>query len=138
MKRSITYSVCVLVGIGIGWYFGYTRPVTQKQRELLEQGEYFREHTREFDADVAVFEKMRAEYAKQAEPWMASSASIALGALKDLKTNDLDGAKYRLAAIVAAYYRGHSRDGDTNLIKSIVTFAASDTAFSNAFYGPLK
>jgi hypothetical protein len=131
MKRIIAFLVCILAGIGIGWYFGYTRPVAKNQRELLSK---YQPMMDEFEA----FNKQREAYAKEAEPWMASSASIALGALKNLKTNDMEDAKYRLAAIVAAYYRGHSRDGDTNLLNRIVTFAASDTAFSNALYGPLK
>jgi len=131
MKRATAFLVCILAGIGIGWYFGYTRPVAQNQRELL----------RDYQPMMDQFEswnRQTAAYAKEAEPWMASSASIALGALGSLKTNDMEGAKYRLACIVAAYYRGHSRDGDTNLLHRIVTFAATDTAFSNAFYGPLR
>ena len=135
MKCIITFLVCLLVGIGIGWYFGYSCPAAKRQRELLEKYQPLKE---ELDTNMAYLNKQREEESKKAEPWMAASASIALAALKELKTNDMEDAKYRLAQIVSAYYRGHSRDGDTNLLHSIVSFAATDSAFSNAFYGPLK
>jgi hypothetical protein len=135
MKHIITFLACLLVGIGIGWYFGYSCPAAQRQRELLGKYQPLKE---ELETNMAYLNKQREEESKKAQPWMASSASIALAALKNLKTNDMEDAKYRLAAIVAAYYRGHSRDGDTNLLTSITTFAATDAAFSNAFYGPLK
>jgi hypothetical protein len=134
MKRIIVFLACLLVGIGIGWYFGYSCPAAKRQRELLENQPV----KEELETNMTYLNKQMDEESQRAEPWMASSASIALAALKNLKTNDMEGAKYKLAAIVAAYYRGHSRDGDTNLLNRIVTFAATDAAFSNAFYGPLK
>jgi hypothetical protein len=134
MKRSITFLIFILIGIGIGWFFGYTRPLAQNQRELLKQNQYIRDHFHEFDLDAADFKKRQAEYFREAEPWEASSASITLAALKNLKTNNLEDAKFRLASIVALYYRGHSRDEDTNLLANIVTFAATDTVLSNAIY----
>jgi hypothetical protein len=82
--------------------------------------------------------KQRAEDFKAAKPYEASSASIALAALKSLDTNDTEGARSRLAAIVAIYYRGHSGDGDTNLLTSIATFAGKDAVLSNAIYGRLQ
>ena len=134
MKHATAFLVCILVGIGIGWYFGYTRPVAENQRELLKDNQFFRDHTQGFDAAAAYFEKRQAEYFKEAEPWEASSASITLAALKNLKTNNLGDAKFRLASIVALYYRSHSRDGDTNLLANIVAFAATDNVLSNAIY----
>jgi hypothetical protein len=138
MKRIITFLVCILIGFGIGWYFGYTRPIAENQRELAKDNQFFRDRTQGFDAAAADFKKRSAEEFKSAAPWEASSASIALAVLKNLKTNNLEDAKSRLAAIVALYYRGHSRDGDTNLLTSIVTFAATDTVLSNAIYGKLQ
>jgi hypothetical protein len=131
MKFTAAILISILAGIGIGWFAGYSRVDAECHRKLVEE-------VRPMIGQFEVWNQERAAYAKKAEPWMASSASIALGALKHLKTNDTVGAKYRLASIVAVYYRAHSHDGDTNLLDGIVKFAATDSAFSNAFYGPLK
>jgi hypothetical protein len=134
MKQIIAFLVCIMASIGIGWYFGYTRSVAKNQRELLEQNQYIKDHFQEFDSDIADFHKRNAEYFKIAAPWEESTASISLAALKNLKTNDIEDAKFRLASTVANYYRGHSHDGDTNFLAEIVTFAATDTVLSNAIY----
>jgi hypothetical protein len=132
VKQVIAFLVCILAGIGIGWYFGYTRPVANNQRELLKENQYITNHFHEFDLNVADFNQLNAKYFKIAKPWEESTASISLAALKNLKTNNMEGAEFRLASMVANYYRGHSRDGDTNLLTNIVIFAATDTVLSNA------
>jgi predicted negative regulator of RcsB-dependent stress response len=135
MKHAIAFLICVLAGIGIGWYFGYTRPIAKNQRELLKR---YQPIKNQLEADMADFHRRNAEKFKAAAPWEASSASIALAALKNLDTNDVDGVRSRLAAMVAIYYRGHSGDGDTNLLTSIVAFAGKDAVLSNAIYGRLQ
>jgi predicted negative regulator of RcsB-dependent stress response len=127
MKHTIAFLVCILAGIGIGWYFGHARAITEYQREALK-------HLPAIEAQMADLNKQRTEDFKAAKPYEASSASIALAALENLDTNDVEGARSRLAAIVAVYYRGHSGDGDTNLLTSIVSFAGRDTVLSNAIY----
>jgi len=134
MKRTIKFLICILIGVGIGWYFGYTRPVAKKQRELLSQNRYIGNHLHEYDSDMADFNKRRAEYFEAAKPYEGSGASIALAALKNLDVGDTEGARSRLVAIIAIYYRNHSRDGDTNLLTSIVDFAVTDTVLSNAIH----
>lgn len=131
MKHTIAFLVCILAGIGIGWYFGHIRAITEYQREALK-------HLPTIEAQMADLNKQRAEDYKAAKPYEASGASVALAALKNLDTNDVEGARLRLAAIVAIYYRGHSGDGDTNLLASIVSLAAKDTVLSNAIYGKLQ
>lgn len=54
MKRIITHLVCLILGIGVGWYFGYTRPTTKKQRELLAQYQYVRDNNVFKDSDLAL------------------------------------------------------------------------------------
>jgi hypothetical protein len=134
MKRTITFLICIAVGIGIGWYFGYTRPTARNQREVLRQAQYLRDHHHEFDSLIADLDKARAVYRKAAKPYFAESASIALAALKRIDSNDVEGARSMLALPVANYYRGHSNDEDTNLLARIVAFAATDTVLSNAIY----
>ena len=134
MKRIGAFIICAAVGIGIGWYIGYTRPVAMHQREVLRQSEYFKSMSNNIVSGIADFNKLREEYARAAKPYEASSASIALAALKDLDTNDLDGARSRLAGIIATYYRNNSSNGDTNLLTRIEAFASEDRMLSNALY----
>ena len=112
-------------GIGIGWYFGHAHAITWYQREALK-------YAPTIEAELDDLNKQRAEDFKAAKPYEASGASIALAALKRLDTNDTEGARSRLAAIVAIYYRGHSGDGETNLLTSIASLAATDGVLSNA------
>ncbi|MFZ1072198.1 MAG: hypothetical protein WAO21_02065 [Verrucomicrobiia bacterium] len=39
MKIIITSLVSLLVGVGVGWYFGYTRPIAQAARELHQEAD---------------------------------------------------------------------------------------------------
>jgi hypothetical protein len=134
MKNAIAILVCIALGIGIGWYCERMRSAVQAQRDF----EVFKEeYLAKFNVELGTFDKFREEEFNKAAPWEASSASIALAALKNLDANDVQGARLRLASIAAVYYRGHSHDGDTNLITSLVTFAATDTVLSNALYRKL-
>ena len=128
MKLTIAFLVCILAGIGVGWYFGHTRAISEYQRETLK-------HLPTIEAQTADFIRLRMEEFKTGEPYEASGAPIALATLKNLDTNDLEGAKLRLAAMAAIYYRGHSGDGNTNLLSDIVSYAATNATLSNAIYG---
>jgi hypothetical protein len=131
MKHTIAFSVCILVGIGIGWYLGYIRAITEYQRDALK-------NLPTVEAQLEDLNKQKAEDFKAVKPYEASGASIALAALKNLDANDVEGARSRLAAIVAIYYRGHSGDEDTNLLTNIVSLAARDMVLSNAIYESLQ
>ncbi|MGP8201298.1 MAG: hypothetical protein ACLQU4_17545 [Limisphaerales bacterium] len=134
MNRAVIFLLCVAPGIAIGWYYGYTRPVAREQRQLLEYAQDFRDHFPNFESNMAALNKSREEYSKAAKPYMAESASRALAALKRLDSNDLGGTRTMLVAAIANYYRGHSNDGDTNLLARITALAAKDTVLSNAIY----
>ena len=127
MRFAIAFLACMLAGIGIGWYWGRSRAISEYQKESLKRQPALQ-------AQLADLSRQREEELKAAKPYEASGASIALAALKDLKTNDVGGAKSRMAAIVAIYYRSHSGDGDTNLLRSIVSFAGTDMVLSNAIH----
>jgi len=132
MKRIIPFLVCLLAGIGIGWYFGYACPAAKNQRALLEKYQPLKE---ELETNMAYLNKQREEYSKLAKPWEASTASIALVGLKDLDTTNMEDARFRLTTLIAMYYRAHLHDGDTNLLGHIVSCAATNSALSNAIYG---
>ena len=91
MKRIIAFSVCVLLGVGIGWYFGFTRPATRNQRKLLSEYQFVRDNFHTTDKEMA--------------------AAMALGALVKLEQGGVEKAKSRLETTISIYYRGH-RLGD--------------------------
>ncbi len=128
MKHAIAFLVCILAGIGIGWYFGHAHAITEYQREALK-------YAPTIEAELDDLNKQRAEDFKVAKPYEASGAAIALAALTSLDTNNTEDARSRLAAMVANYYRDHSGEGDTNLLTSIMAFANKDMVLSNAVYG---
>ncbi len=134
MKSSFGYLLCIILSLCIGWYAGFTRPVIKNQRALLEYNQYVKDHLPDFKSDMIEFNKQREEASRQEAPYAASTASIALAALKSLDANDQDDARARMAAIVGNYYRGHSVDGDTNLLDRIVASAATNTVLSNSIH----
>jgi hypothetical protein len=62
MKRTVTILVAPLVGVSIGWFFGYTRPTLKNQRELLKQYQIVRDNFQMTDAGMADFAEHRQEY----------------------------------------------------------------------------
>jgi hypothetical protein len=129
MKRAIPFFASVLVGVGVGWYWGHSRAISEYQREALK-------NLPTIEAQMVAIDRQRAEYYKAAKPWEIGTAQIALAGLKDLDTNNTQDARFRFAELVGLYYRSHWNDGDTNhLLTYIVTFAAKDVVLSNEIYG---
>ncbi len=137
MRRAITILVSIALGFSIGWYCGHTRLVVDTQHNVLESHKVITDYISNYNTELTAFDKMRKEEFQTAAPWEASTASISLAALKNLDTNDEDGARARLAAMIAIYYHSHSRDGDSNLLAKIVSLAAKNTVLSNALYPKL-
>ncbi len=90
MKRFIIVLLAFLAGLAVGWYFGYTRPVTKQYRvlrdtlfhmtdkQMADAGAQFRDHMPEF------MERMKRED--------DMTAALALGTVKrlDAKGGDRD------------------------------------------------
>jgi hypothetical protein len=138
MKCFIAFTVCVLAGLGIGWYFGYTRPVAKNQRELLKQYQYTRDNLHMTDAEMADFAKHESEYFAAMERDDEFAAAVALNALQNLEAGDTERAKWELESTVSVYYRAYSSGGNTNLIGHIVSYATTNAALSNAIYRKLE
>jgi hypothetical protein len=109
MKRPIGFVICILLGLGLGWYFGLIH-----QQKLLRQ--------------------YQAENLKKSEPTEGFAAGIALVAYEKLEAGDTDTAKRRLATTISIYYRTHRLDGSPKLLALIETYAATNAAISNAIY----
>jgi len=120
MRRVITLLVCSLLGVGIGWYLGYTRLVAKNQRELLDQYHYMRDNFHLTDQQMAEIGPKLPQYIKDMKRQDEAAAAFGLGAFKYLERGDNEGAKKRLLYAVGSYYRVyHNKGGDTNLIVEI-------------------
>ncbi|MCW5556046.1 MAG: hypothetical protein KIS67_28295 [Verrucomicrobiae bacterium] len=138
MKRIIVYSAFVVVGIALGWYFGYTRPVGTNQRKLLEQYQTVRDKFQMTDEEMADYGKHYQDYSEATKREDELAAHIALGVLIRLERGDTEKAKRILEATIGTYYRRYGHTGHTNVIASIERHVATNASLSNAIYGELK
>ena len=138
MRRVVIPLVCLLAGISVGWFLGYRRPVAKNQRELLRQYQIVRDNFHMSDADMADFGAHQQEYFAQMKRQDEMAAVIAFAALVKLDEGDLEKAKWRLQTEISIYYRSHNRDGNSNVLRHITTYAATNAALSNAIYRKLE
>jgi hypothetical protein len=138
MKRILSFSACVFIGVGIGWYVGYSRPTAKNQRKLLSEYQFVKDNFHMTDAEMADFGEHHAEYFEAMKRQDEMSAVIALAALVKLNQGDMEKAKWRLETAIAIYYRGHNQDGNSNVLRHITTYASTNVALSNAIYGKLE
>jgi hypothetical protein len=138
MNRLILLTVSLALGIGIGWYFGYTRPSVKNQRELLRQYHYVRDNFRMTDADMAAFADHRQEYFDAIKRTDEFAAALSLASLRRLDYGNINGTRNMLELTISAYYRGHRQDGDSNLIFHIDAYAATNASLSNAIHRKLE
>jgi|SRR6266496_2072428 len=118
MKRFIIVLLAFLAGLAVGWYFGYTRPVTKQYRvlrdtlfhmtdkQMADAGAQFRDHMPEF------MERMKRED--------DMTAALALGTVKRLEQGNAEGAKKLLLPFIGGYYRRyHAKGGDRDTLARI-------------------
>lgn len=120
MKQLLLVLLSLVMGGSIGWYFGYTRPVTKGYREvkdalhmtnvpdkqMAEVGVEIRDHMPEF------IERMKRED--------DVTAALALGTFKRLEQGDVDAAKKLQLPFIGGYYRRyHSKGGDQKILANI-------------------
>jgi hypothetical protein len=113
MKVWIIALVCIVVGLAVGYHFGFNGAIAGTENGLA----------REFHDT-----KHQDEFA----------AAVALAAFSRIQRGQSDQAKHELATTVSIYYRAHRLDGNTNLIASIESYAATNAAMSNAIYKPVN
>jgi hypothetical protein len=115
MKRIIPSLICLILGIGIGWYFGYTRPMAMKQRELLAQYHYVRDTFQMTDEEMADAGQKIPQYFEDMRRRDELAAIFALRAFRILEDGDVERAKTNLLMAVGSYYRVYrGKGGDTN------------------------
>jgi hypothetical protein len=120
MRQLLVALASVFIGLSVGWYLGYTRPVTKGYRQLkaalhitdmpdkqmAEAGAQIRDHMPEF------IERMKRED--------DMNAALALGTVKRLEEGNAEGAKKLLLPFIGGYYRRyHAKDGDQDILARI-------------------
>lgn len=131
MKRTIPFVVCVMLGVGIGWYFGYTRPVAKHQRELLSEYRDVRDSLHMTDKEMADVGGKLPQFVEDMKRQDEMTAFVALAVLKLLEKDDVEGAKEVLARHVGSYYRlYHAKGGDAKLVSAIEEAAQQYPAVS--------
>jgi site-specific DNA-adenine methylase len=123
--------IWLLTSASLAWY-------AWSNHKLLKQYRIVRDNFHMTDEEMADFGKHRQEYLDAMKRQDEMAAAIALGALVKLDSGDLEKAKSRLQTAISIYYRGHRDDGDSNVLRHITTFAATNAALSNAIYRKLE
>jgi uncharacterized protein YxeA len=93
MKNIIISLVSLLVGVGIGWYFGYTRPIAKVSRDAHREMPALQAAVRSDDTFAAV---------------------IALNAIPLIEAGDTQKAVKVLAYPIGNYYRFYALHAGTN------------------------
>ncbi|MGZ4971694.1 MAG: hypothetical protein ACXWDN_02955, partial [Limisphaerales bacterium] len=115
----------------MGWYVCLIVHFPMVRREVLRQNAAI---DQQVQTNLAYLNEQRKGYSESAEPWQASTASIALAGLKHLDKGEMDKAEFQFSSLVATYYRAHAKDGDSNLLERIEIYAATNKVLSNAIY----
>ena len=100
MKRLLLPLTALLVGIAIGYYFGYVHPTMKVYRQLRAAPGY----------SDAYFVKMYTdmqEMGKYVEDGQAGTALASLAAILKIDSGDCQGAADKLAQNIMIYYRSY-------------------------------
>ncbi len=119
MKQIITSIFCLMAGIGIGWYFGYTRPALKAMHITQE---IQKETGMSIEDMVKAVPDSLAAIKREDE----SVAYIGLTSIKMLDHGNTETAEKYLAYWVGSYYRVYQTNGDTNLIAKIKQAATTN------------
>jgi hypothetical protein len=135
---QVVCGLCLLVGLSVGWYADYTRPSVRGQRKLLKEYQTVRDAFRLTDEDMAKWGGRIPEFFDSVRRQDETAAAMGLAALVRLEKGDTESARNVLQKTISIYYRSHRDDGNTNLLKHITNFAATNASLSNAIYRPLE
>lgn len=135
---ALASCLCLLLGLSVGWYFGYTRPSVQNQSKLLNEYQSLRDKLGMTDEQLAEIGKQLPHLRRQMAREDEMAAAMALGALVKLERGDIEKARSVLERTVSIYYRGHQHDGNSNVLRNIEKLAASSASLSNAIHRKLE
>ncbi len=120
MSRFIALLPGTLLGLAVGWYVGYTRPVAIHQRELLQEYNEVRDALHMTDKQMADAGRKIPQFMEDMKRADETVAVVALSAFRSLEEGDVDDAKKSLAWHVGSYYRlYHEKGGDADTLAAI-------------------
>lgn len=118
MKRLIIVLLAFLAGLAVGWYCGYTRPVT-KQYRVLKDTLFHMTDKQIADAGAQIRDHMP-EFIERMKRSDDVAAALALGTFKRLDQGNIDGAKKLQLPFIGGYYRQyHTKGGDPKILANI-------------------
>lgn len=135
---ALTCCLCLLLGLSVGWYFGFTRHSVKNQRKLVNEYQALRDTFGMTDEQLAEIGKQLPTLRRQMAREDEMAAAMALGALAKLERGDVEKTRSILERTVSIYFRGHQHDGNSNVLRNIEKFAATSASLSNAIYRKLE
>jgi hypothetical protein len=109
--------------------------VQENQRKLLREYQSVRDGFHATDEEMAEAGTHLKEWSGRIEREDELAAAMGLAALIRLEQGDMPRLRMVLQNTVSVYYLRHKQDGDTNVLRHIETFAATNAPLSNAIYG---
>jgi hypothetical protein len=137
MKNVFLISVCLLLGVGIGWYLGYSRPVVTNQRKLLKEYESLRDDIDLADPALAeTIQKLPQDFEGQFYDAIKNEdemlAVVGLATFKDLERGDTSAAKSRMVQLIGSYYfLYHDSGGNPDTLAKIKEAASEYPAIAD-------
>ena len=121
MKRVILCLTCFLFGVGLGWYFGYARPVARQYR-------YLRDHWHMTDHELAEMGAQMPQLFESVKRGDDLATTLAAISIIHLKRGEIDRVINILILQIASYYhRYHEKGGDPKVLKTIEDAAKQDS-----------
>jgi hypothetical protein len=122
MKRLLPFGACLVLGLFVGWYFGYTRPALK----AMHMYESVQKATSASEEEMASYARQVPEAFAAIKREDESVATVCLRGIDILDRGDIPEAKKYLAYWIGSYYRVYHDGGDSNLIARIKQAAATN------------
>ena len=120
MKQLLLVLLGLVIGVCVGWYFGFTRPVTKGYRELKEALHVTDMPDKQMAEVGAEIRDHMAEFMERMKRSDDMTTAVALAAYCRLDQGNVDGAKKVLLPCIGGYYRHyHTSGGDEKILASI-------------------
>ena len=120
MKQLLLVLLTFVIGVFVGWYFGYTRPITKKYRELKDALHLTDMPDKEMAKVGAEIRDHMPEFIERMKRSDDMTTTLALGTFTRLEQGNVDAAKKLQLLFIGGYYRRyHSKGGDQRILANI-------------------
>jgi len=133
MKSLLLVAIALAVGLLLGWYVGYTRPLAN----------YARVQDREWAADAQFIDaaKNTGNWSEGLRAWERNAMGMHVYLLDKLEADDAEFAKRVLSRQIAAYYRAFRQretewPDQAEILRKIETLRARSRDLNEALHEP--